>query len=519
MPPASTAAASAVNNRVRCSGGNCMNCADTRSNESRSGGWAIRSACRHSMRAAAAGSVSRACCAARSSATPEISAPTTIHPARASQMASAPSPQPTSRARPGGRPATSATSCGFGFPLQTRCADRYRSSQKSTPNIASGAWACSLICPVSPHGLPRVAPHCGQSYGARCGQSYGAFCGVHVVDASSWALQTEEMTARRIVFLIFDGLQPIDLVGPHEVFSYAGRLSHDGEYRCQVAARAAGPVRTPSGLLIHAEHSVFDLGPAGIDTIVVVGGAGVDAACRDGVLVEWLAAAGRTARRVASVCTGVFLLAAAGLAEGRRVTCHWSRAGQLAAGHPGLTVDANPIFIRDGRIWTSAGVTAGMDLALALVEEDLGAQVARDVARYLVLYLRRPGSQSQFSVPLWSAQPSTDPIRAAVSAVHADPGARLGITDLAAHARLSPRHLQRRFAAEIGTPPASYVEQVRIESARRALTEGDDPVDAIARRCGFGTAETLRRVFQRRLGVAPSEYRDRFRLIPLRETP
>jgi len=135
-----------------------------------------------------------------------------------------------------------------------------------------------------------------------------------------------------------------------------------------------------------------------------------------------------------------------------------------------------------------------------------------------VLYLRRPGSQSQFSVPLWSAQPSTDPIRAAVSAVHADPGARLGITDLAAHAGLSPRHLQRRFAAEIGTPPASYVEQVRIESARRALTEGDDPVDAIARRCGFGTAETLRRVFQRRLGVAPSEYRDRFRLTPLKET-
>ena len=219
------------------------------------------------------------------------------------------------------------------------------------------------------------------------------------------------------------------------------------------------------------------------------------------------------------MCTGVFLLAAAGLAEGRRVTCHWSSATQLAARHPGVTVDADPIFIRDGRIWTSAGVTAGMDLALALVEDDLGAQVARDVARYLVLYLRRPGSQSQFSVPVWSAQPSTDPIRAAVSAVHADPCARLGITDLAAHAGLSPRHLQRRFAAEMGTPPASYVERVRIESARRALTEGDDPVDAIARRCGFGTAETLRRVFQRRLGVAPSEYRDRFRLTPLKETP
>src|SRR5690242_3287153 len=242
MPPAATAAASAVNNRVRCSGGNCMNCAETRSNESRSGGRAIRSVCRHSMRSAAAGPVSRACCAARSSATPEISAPTTVHPARASQMASAPSPQPTSSARPGGLPATSATSCGFGLPLQTRCADRYRSSQKSAPNIASGAWACSLICPVSPAEVSCAGSSCR-------GQGHGAFCGVYVVDASSWAPQTDEVTARRIVFVIFDGLQPIDLVGPHEVFSYAERLAPDGEYQCQVAARAAGPVRAPSGLL------------------------------------------------------------------------------------------------------------------------------------------------------------------------------------------------------------------------------------------------------------------------------
>jgi transcriptional regulator GlxA family with amidase domain len=327
------------------------------------------------------------------------------------------------------------------------------------------------------------------------------------------------MAARRIVFVIFDGLQPLDLAGPHEVFSLAGALSPDGAYRCQVAARAAGPVRAASGLVVQAGHAVSELDPAGIDTVMAVGGRGVDAACRDRALVEWLTQAGRTARRVTSVCTGVFLLAAAGLVEGRRVTCHWGRAAQLAAEHPEVTVDADPIFIRDGRVWTSAGVTAGMDLALALVEDDLGAAVAQQVARNLVLYLRRPGSQSQFSVPLWSGQPATDPIRAAVSAVHADPGARLGITDLAAHAGLSPRHLQRRFAAEMGTPPASYVERVRVESARRALTEGDDPVEAIARRCGFGTAETLRRVFQRRLGVAPSEYRDRFRLTPLKETP
>lgn len=347
----------------------------------------------------------------------------------------------------------------------------------------------------------------------------GAIGGVRVVDATTPVLDADVVTSRRIVFVIFEGLQPLDLVGPHEVFSHARVLSPEAGYVCQVMANAAGPVRAASGLLVHADHSVADLDPTGVDTVVAVGGFGVDLARHDRGLVEWLVEAGRTARRITSVCSGVFLLAAAGLVEGRRVTSHWSRAEQLVAEHPDVIVDCDPIFIRDGRVWTSAGVTAGMDLALALVEDDLGAAVAQGVARYLVLYLRRPGSQSQFSVPLWSAQPSSDPIRAAVSAVHADPGARHGITDLAADARLSPRHLQRRFTAELGVSPASYVEQVRIEAARRALVEGDDPVHAIAHRCGFGTAETLRRVFQRRLGVPPSDFRDRFRLTPLKETP
>jgi transcriptional regulator GlxA family with amidase domain len=152
-----------------------------------------------------------------------------------------------------------------------------------------------------------------------------------------------------------------------------------------------------------------------------------------------------------------------------------------------------------------------MDLALALVEDDLGRGVAHAVAREMVMFLRRPGGQSQFSVALWSKEPATDPIRAAVSAIHADPSARHGIADLAQSARLSPRHLQRRFTAELGTPPASYVERVRVEAAQRALAEGDDPVEAIARHCGFGTAETLRRSFHRHLGIAPSDYRARFR--------
>jgi transcriptional regulator GlxA family with amidase domain len=312
----------------------------------------------------------------------------------------------------------------------------------------------------------------------------------------------------RIAFVIFDGFELLDLTGPFEVFQQASHLS--GGYECEVVALAAGPVRSSSALAVHAGHGIGDLDPHGIDTLVVAGGPGVDAARKDRALAEWTGSAGASARRVTSVCSGVFLLAAAGLVNGRRVTTHWSRVRQLAREHPELVVDGDPIFIRDGRVWTSAGVTAGMDLALALVDDDLGRDVALAVARELVLFLRRPGSQSQFSVPLWSPQPSTDPIRAVVSAIQADPGARHTIGDLAGHARMSPRQLQRRFAGEIGLPPGTYVERVRVEAARRALAERADPLDLVARRCGFGTGETLRRVFHKHLGVSPSDYRNRF---------
>lgn len=253
--------------------------------------------------------------------------------------------------------------------------------------------------------------------------------------------------------------------------------------------------------------------------MVAGGGGGVHAAARDPALVEWIAEAATTARRIASVCSGVFLLAATGLLAGRRVTSHWSRDAQLRREHPELTVDTRPIFVRDGRVWTSAGVTAGMDLALALVEDDLGRDVAHTVAQHLVLFLRRPGSQAQFSVPLWSAQPATDPIRTAVSAVHADPGAPHTPADLAARAGLSLRHFQRRFAAELGVGPAEYVERVRVEAAQRALTGGDDPVTAVARRCGLGSSESLRRAFHRHCGVTPTDYRNRFRSADYHEGP
>jgi transcriptional regulator GlxA family with amidase domain len=312
-----------------------------------------------------------------------------------------------------------------------------------------------------------------------------------------------------VVFVIFEGFMSLDLAGPYEVFHQAG--ARTGGYACEVVARTTGPVRAGGGLRVHADHGIDELDPCGIDTLVVAGGEGVDAACRDEAMVRWVAAAGVRARRVTSVCSGVILLAAAGLVTRHRVTTHWGREKQLKREYPELTVDCDPIFIRDGRMWTSAGVTAGMDLALALVEDDHGRAVAHAVAQELVLFLRRPGTQSQFSVPLWSAQPSTGPIKAAVSAVQAGPGARHAVSDLADRAGLSPRQLQRRFSAELGMPPAQYVEKVRVEAARRALAEGDDPVDVIARRLGFGTAETLRRTFHRHLGVAPSDYRDRFR--------
>jgi transcriptional regulator GlxA family with amidase domain len=314
------------------------------------------------------------------------------------------------------------------------------------------------------------------------------------------------MKPASVACVIFDGFQSLDMVGPFEVFRHAG-------YDCAVVAAKDGPVRSSKGLSVNANRALTDADPRLVDTVIVAGGDGVLAARSDRALVRWLAEAGSSARRVASVCSGTFLLAEAGLLDGRRVTTHWRRGEQLAQEYPAVLVDCEPIFIRDGRLWTSAGVTAGMDLALALVEDDLGAETALDVARELVMFLRRPGNQSQFSVPLWSRQPATDALRGVIDAIHADPGGRHDITAMAAVAGLSPRHLQRRFTREIGLPPAAYVERVRIEAAQRALAERDDPVETIARRYGFGTAETLRRTFHRLVGITPSDYRDRFRAV------
>ncbi len=321
-----------------------------------------------------------------------------------------------------------------------------------------------------------------------------------------------------VQLFLFPGIQPLDLVGPHEVFDGATRwlATHrpdaDG-YELELVAAAPGPIAGESGLKLVADAS-FESARTDPHTLLIPGGTGIHDARGDAQVVSWVRSAAEVAERVASVCSGAFLLAEAGLLDGRSVTTHWSRADRLQREYPTLLVDPDPIFIRAGDIWTSAGVTAGIDLALAMVEVDHGAEVAQHVARQLVLFLRRPGGQSQFAASVWSEPAGRVGIQAAQALVHADPSADLSVRVLALEAGMSERHFTRVFADEVGTSPAHYVERLRIEAARRVLERGDDGLEAVARRCGFGSAETLRRAFLRQVGVTPGAYRDRFTLRP-----
>jgi transcriptional regulator GlxA family with amidase domain len=320
---------------------------------------------------------------------------------------------------------------------------------------------------------------------------------------------------RQIVILVYPGVQSLDVSGPMEVFSGAQRLieatgSPDRGYEVRVVAARAESLRCSSGLRITPE-SVLPGSGEEIDTLLIAGGAGRNGLREEAEILEWLTMASARARRVASVCTGAFLLAAAGLLDGRRATTHWAFAEELQRCYPEVKVDADPIYLRDGDLWTSAGVTAGMDLALALVEEDLDRQAALTIARHLVLFLRRPGNQSQFSATLMAQQPSRDPLREIQRLILEDVAGEHSVEALAARAHMSPRHLARTFRAQIGVTPARYVERVRLEAARRRLEETSEPIATIAAACGFGTTETMRRVFLRALAVGPAEYRRRFR--------
>ncbi len=314
---------------------------------------------------------------------------------------------------------------------------------------------------------------------------------------------------RRIVIAAFDDAQSLDFVGPLEVFETAERLS-PGRYTTELRAPSKQPFASHSGLKVTPDGSLSACrGP--VDTVVVAGGVGVDAAIEDPRFLAAVRSVGARSRRTASVCTGAFVLAAAGLLDGRRVTTHWAGAELLAGRFPSLKVEPDRIYVRDGSVWTSAGVTAGMDLALALVEDDLGREAALEVARWLVMYAQRSGSQAQFSEPLAAQLAEREPIREAQERVVADPSRPHTVEMLADAAGMTVRSFARAFKREVGITPAAYVETVRVDRARQLLETSTTDTATVAERCGFGTVETFRRAFRRRLGVSPGAYRDRFR--------
>jgi transcriptional regulator GlxA family with amidase domain len=312
----------------------------------------------------------------------------------------------------------------------------------------------------------------------------------------------------RVVVLAFDRFQSLDVTGPVEAFSIATRY-FGGEYEIELVTPDGAPARATSGLSLNADAAIGDVaGPIG--TLVIAGGEGAGRAARDERVVAWVREAVGRSDRVASVCTGAFILAAAGLLDGRRATTHWDSCQRLAERHPQITVETDPIYVRDGNILTSAGVTAGIDLALSLIEDDLGPEAALRTAQSLVMFVRRPGGQSQFSAQLRAAPARREPLRDVQAHIAEHPAADLSVPALAARAFMSERNFARAFRAETGMTPAVYVEHTRVERARRELETTDLPVEAVADRCGFGTVETMRRAFARRVGVNPAAYRERF---------
>lgn len=313
----------------------------------------------------------------------------------------------------------------------------------------------------------------------------------------------------------FPEVQILDVTGPLEVFGCASRLIGERHaappaYAVEIVASRAGALRCSSGMQIVATRSLRSVG-TGVDTLLVAGGTGTAVALRDTDLLRWLRATAPRVRRIGSVCSGSFVLAAAGLLDGRRATTHWAWCATLAKEYPQVTVAPDPIFVRDGNVYTSAGVTAGMDLALALVEEDHGRELALEVARQLVMFLRRPGGQSQFSAQLAAQTADREPLRELQAWIGEHPDADLSVPALARRVAMSPRNFARVFTREVGMTPARFVESVRVEAARRRLEESAHGVDTVAAACGFGTAESMRRAFLRVVRVPPAAYRHRFR--------
>lgn len=307
---------------------------------------------------------------------------------------------------------------------------------------------------------------------------------------------------RRVAFLIFEDFQLLDAAGPISAFEIAERYA-PGTYESRVIAPRAGAVRSSSGASLHATG----LGrAAGIDTLVIAGGNGTRAALQDARLVRFVGSCGARSRRVASVCSGAYILAATGLLDGRTATTHWTRSADFARRFPQVKLDADRIFVKEGKYWSSAGITAGIDLSLALIAEDLGESIARQVAQQLVVYYRRPGGQSQFSA-LLALERADGRFAPLLDHVRNNLRERLSVEDLAARACMSPRNFARAFIAETGTSPAKAVTRLRAETARAQIESGRASVQQVAKECGFGDPERMRRAFVSLFGKPPSSLR------------
>jgi transcriptional regulator GlxA family with amidase domain len=318
-------------------------------------------------------------------------------------------------------------------------------------------------------------------------------------------------SGRVVELLVYPAVQLLDVAGPLQVFSSANDIVAESggarPYALRVVARGGRGLSASAGLGLMPQGLPRPDAP--VDTLLIAGGPGVEAAAGDAALVGWVRRRAGRARRVASVCTGAFLLAASGMLDGRRAATHWSFCAEFARRFPAVHVEADPIFVRDGAIWTSAGVTAGIDLALALVEQDLGRNVALAVARYLVVFLKRPGGQAQFSTAL-SLQAADDRFAALHDWMIEHLAGDLSLPTLARRAAMSERSFSRHYLQATGLTPARAVERLRVEAARRLLTESHQPVKRIVQRCGFGSEETMRRSFLRLLAATPQDYRTRF---------
>jgi transcriptional regulator GlxA family with amidase domain len=321
--------------------------------------------------------------------------------------------------------------------------------------------------------------------------------------------QPRRKPIRQIVMLIYPDAHLLDISGPMSLFAAANDFAGFKAYEVSLAAPAAGMVKTSSGLQMLATRRIGGVLP-GIDTLLVAGGIGVDAMLAERKVINWLRRQAPHCRRVASVCSGALLLAEAGLLDGRSAVTHWVRCEHLARDYPQVSVERDSIFVRDGKFYSSAGISAGMDLALALIEEDLGITVATDLAREFVLYMRRSGGQAQFSPALKAQATPPGKIAGLQAWILAHLHLPLSVDDLAARINMSPRHFARRFTEEAGMTPAAFVTAARVDAARQALAGGTESIDTVATRLGFGSAERLRRSFQRHLAVTPSQFRTHF---------